>query len=80
MHCLVQIPVAPGSRDEYPVEASSVFDAIRKALEVHEQRHGHAADDTVVLVIKEGKTAELWDCHDFNAHQPQWRVRVGRVR
>jgi hypothetical protein len=72
--------VVPSGNYEDIVEATSVFDAVRQAIAIQETRSGPVPDETIVVVIQEGKTFERWNAREYNSLQPQWRVRVGRVR
>ena len=80
MYCLVKIPHLVGGNDEYLVDATSLFDAVRRALVIDEERLGRRSDDTVVTVIEDGQQSIYWNSAEHNAKQQQWRVRVGRVR
>jgi hypothetical protein len=81
VHCLVKIPHPTGSgSNEYLVDAASLFDAVRRALEINEGMFGRRPDDTVATVIEDGKQSLYWDFAEHNATKRKWRVRVGRVR
>jgi hypothetical protein len=75
-----QNPHPVGGNNEYVVDAASLFDAVRRALVIDEERLGNRSDDTVVTVIEDGKQSSYWDSPEHNAKQRQWRVKVGRVR
>ena len=79
MGCLVKIPHPICGNHEYPVDATSLFDAVRCALKIKEDRIGRRSDDSIVTVIENGMQAI---CHGFNEHnakQRQWRVRSALV-
>jgi hypothetical protein len=79
--CLVKIPhPAGGGSNEYLVNATGLFDAVRRALEINEERLGRRPDATVATVIQDGKQSVYWDYEQHNATKRKWRVRVGRVR
>ena len=80
MRCLVKIPHPMGGNHEYPVDAASLFDAVRCALKINVDRMGRRSDDTIVTVIESGMQAIYHGFNEHNAKQRQWRVRVGRVR
>ena len=77
--CIVNIPAEIGSY-QYEVGASSVHDAARKAIAVYEQRFPRLSDDLILTVILDGKPYMVHDATEHNTKQPQYRVRVGRVR
>lgn len=66
--------------NQYLVDATSLFDAVRRALAINEERLGRRPDDTFVTVIEDGKQSIYWDYQEHNATKRQWRVRVGRVK
>ena len=66
--------------DEYLVDAVSLFDAVRRALAINEERFGRRPDDTVVTVIEDGKQSVYWDYAEHNATKRNWSVRVGGAR
>jgi hypothetical protein len=81
VYCLVKIPhPAGGGSNEYLVDATGLFDAVRRALAINEGMLGRRPDDTVVTVIEDGKQSVYWDSAEHNATKRKWRVRVGRVR
>ena len=80
VYCLVKIPHPVGGNNEYLIDATSLFDAVRRALVIDEERLGRRDDDTVSTVIEDGKQSVYWDSAEHNATKRQWRVRVGRVR
>ena len=81
LYYLVVIPHPTGGNDEYLIEKpTGLFDAVRRALVIDEERFGHGSDDTVVTVIEDGQQSIYWNSSEHNAKQRQWRVKVGRVR
>ena len=80
MYCLVKIPHPVGGENEYLIDAASLFDAVRPALEINEGFVGHRPDDLIVTVIEDGKQSVYWDYSEHNAKERKWWVRVGRVR
>ena len=55
MYYLVRIP-HHGGHDEYLIEKpAGLFDAVRRALAIHEERLGRWPDDNVVTVIEDGQ-------------------------
>ena len=81
VYYLVVIPHPTGGYDEYLIEKpTGLFDAVRRALVIDEERLGRRLDDTVVTVIEDGQQSIYWNSAEHNAKQRQWRVRVGRVR
>jgi len=69
MDCLVKIPHSVGGNDEYLVDATSLFDAVRRALVMDEERLGRRPDDTIVTVIEEGQQAIYWGYAEHNASE-----------
>ena len=68
MYCLVKIPHPKGGgNNEYGVDATSLFDAVRRALAINEGQFGRRPDDTVVTVIEDGKQSIYWDYAEHNA-------------
>ena len=81
MYYLLKIPHPVGGGNEYVIEKpTSLFDAVRQALAIHEERLGRQPDDLVVTVIENGQQATYHGFEEHNAKQRQWRVRIGRVR
>src|SRR5215831_18412382 len=77
VYYLVRIPHPTGGYDEYLVEKpSSLFDAVRRAVVIDEERFGHRSDDTVVTVIEDGQQSIYWNFVEHNAKQRQWRGKV----
>src|SRR5262249_26948534 len=80
VYYLVRISHPTGGNDEYLVEKPTrLFDAVRRALVIDEERLGRRPDDTIVTVIEDGQQSIYWNSAEHNAKQRQWRVRVGRV-
>jgi hypothetical protein len=81
VYCLVRIPHPNGGgSNEYLIDATGLFDAVRRALAINEERFGRRLDDTIVTVIQDGKQSIYWDYAEHNATKRKWWVRVGRVR
>ena len=80
MYCLVKIPHPVGGENEYLIDAASLFDAVRRALEINEGFVGQRPDDLIVTVIEDGKQSVCRDFAKHNATKRRWRVRVGRAR
>src|SRR5215471_5428064 len=81
VYYLVRIPRPHGGHDEYLIEKpTGLFDAVRRALVIDEERFGHRSDDTVVTVIEDGQQSMYWNSAEHDAKQRQCRVKVGRVR
>jgi hypothetical protein len=79
-YCLVKIPHPVGGENECLIDGASLFDAVRRALEINEGFVGQRPDDLVVTVIEDGKQSVYWDYAEHNAKKRKWRVRVGRAR
>lgn len=77
---IVFVPAEFSGNYDYQVDAASAFDAARKAIAEHESRRGPLDDDVIVRVVVGGKNPLLFDYDVHNAAQPNYRVRVGRVR
>ena len=77
MYCLVKILHPVGRDNEYLVDATSLFDAVRRALEINEGFVGRRPDDTIVTVIEDGKQSIYWDYAEHNATKRKWRVEGG---
>ena len=80
MYCLVKIPHPVGGENEYLIDAASLFDAVRRALEINEGFVGQRPDDLIVTVIEDGQQAIYYGSKKHNAKKRKWWVRVGRVR
>jgi hypothetical protein len=65
--CLVKISHPEGGNDEYLIEKpTGLFDAVRRALAIHEERLARWSDDTVVTVIEDGQRSIYWDHAEHN--------------
>jgi hypothetical protein len=80
VYYLVKIPHPVGGENEYLIDAASLFDAVRRALEINEGFVGHRPDDLIVTVIEDGQQAVFYGSEQLNATKRKWRVMVGRVR
>ena len=69
-----------GGSNEYLVDAASLSDAVRRALEINEHFVGRRSDDTIVTLIEDGQQAVNYGSEAPNAKKRQWSVRVGRAR
>ena len=54
VYCLVKTPHLVGGSNEYLVDAASLSDAVRRALEINEHFVGRRSDDTIVTLIEDG--------------------------
>ena len=78
VYYLVVIPHPTGGNDEYLIEKpTGLFDAVRRALVIDEERLGRRSDDTGVTVIEDGQQSMYWNSAEHNAKQRQWRAKVG---
>ena len=50
------------------------------SIAAHESRFARLSDDLILAVILDGKPYMVHDAKEHNTKQPQYRVRVGRVR
>lgn len=69
VYCLVKIPHPVGGENEYLIDAASLFDAVRRALEINEGFVGQRPDDLIVTVIEDGKQSVYWDYAEHNARK-----------
>lgn len=63
------------------MSAESSFAAAWKALQEHEEFHKLTVPaDAILHVVVNGKDSHLHDYQEYNAAQPNFRHKVGRVR
>jgi hypothetical protein len=79
-NCMVFIPASTGGHYTLCVSATSSFDAAWQALQEHERRNPAVGDDAILNVVVDGKPPSVWDFKEHNAAQPNYRMRVGRLR
>ena len=81
MYYLVRIPHPTGGHDEYLIEKPTrLFDAVRRALVIEEERLGPRPDNTVVTVIEDGQQSILLEFRTAQRKTAAMASEGGTVR